>query len=811
MDVGADEPEIGNAEEFEKRAPAIEMFPTEERLTLLAEVNEIFSSSLQEEEMLTSIAELVVPRFADWCVIHLRREDGVLHPLAVVGRDGPRAAGQRDVPEEMLPGPILQALRTGGATLDREVDPASWGTSGSDETQRELIASFRPRSSIVVAINTRGRTIGIISFILSDPERRYTEDDLALARDITQRAALAADNARLVSEAKRRALRTEELASAAQLFSEATLDLEQVVGVISRRVAELVGDLCVVRLLDETGNRLIPVAVYHTDPEIREFTRELIDDHSLPPNEGLTAIVLRTGQQASSPAPGETDADYRKSVPPPFLPYHDRFNGTGALLTPLIVRGRIIGTIGLFRDRGRRPIGQEEASFVRDLASWAALSIDTARLYQASQAAERRSRGEMARTRALSEASQAFAEAGLDLPSVIDTVVRQISRLVGDGCLVRLADSEDPELNFLVAHHPSPEVTDRAHESTMAADPSIFEIIYQQVTSTGRPIILPIPEDLDELAGLTEDARRFFESSPTRALMMTPLFIQSQRLGTLLVWRDRTSAPFTDDDESFFVELAGKATLAIEDARLYRQAQQAVREREAFLSTASHELKTPLTTIKGYSQLVLRFLRQPALDREHLSTLALSLDEQVARFETLVNDLLDVSRIQQGRLELRRRDVDLSQLAVEVVARFEQAAERTPDHWFVLDVEEVRGYWDPDRLDQVLTNLLSNALKYSPGGGEVRVTIQALPDEGASLSVQDQGIGIPASEQRNLFKPFERGSQARRKINGTGLGLYITHQIVEQHHGVIDVVSSLGVGSTFTVRLPSGNRRPDDD
>lgn len=811
LNVGADERENDNGENVDEGAPLTEILPTDERLRFLAEVNTLFSSSRQEDEMLTSLARLMVPRFADWCIVHLRREPGILHPLAVVGPGGPRTGGQRDVPEELLPLPILQALRTGGATLEPEVDPASWESRGSDETQRELIAGFQPHSSIVTAITTRGRTIGIISFILSDSVRHYTEDDLVLARDISQRAALAADNTRLFNEANRRAMRTEDLADAAQLFSEATLDLDQVITVISRRFAELVGDLCVIRLLDETGTRLVPVAVYHTDPEIREFTHELIHGVPLAPNEGLNEIVLRTGQPVQSPAPGESAEDYRKTVPTAFLPYHDRFNGTGALLTPMLVRGRIIGTVGLFRDRGHRPIDQEEALFVRDLANWAALSIDTARLYQASQEAERRSRGETARTRALNEASQAFAAESLDLPSVIDTVVRQISRLIGDGCLVRLLDNEDPELNILGIHHPNPEVTARARVSTMAADPSVFDLIYREVTTTGKPIVLPIPENLDEMVGLTEDARRFFEFSSTRALMMTPLFIQAGRVGTLMVWRDRASAPFSAADESLFVDLAGRATLAIEDARLYRQARQAVHEREAFLSTASHELKTPLTTIKGYSQLVLRFLRQPTLDRDHLTTLALSLDEQVERFEKLVNDLLDVSRIQQGRLELRRKNVDLSQLAVEVVTRFEQAVERTPDHWFVLDAEESHGYWDPDRLDQVLTNLLSNALKYSPGGGEVRVTIQSLPDGGTSLAVEDQGIGIPPTELRNLFKPFERGSQARRKINGTGLGLYIIHQIVEQHDGAIEVSSTPGVGSIFTVRLPSGNRILDED
>ncbi|HLI50882.1 MAG TPA: GAF domain-containing protein, partial [Thermomicrobiaceae bacterium] len=340
MNVGAVEPEDENVGEAGGRTPLTETFSTEQRLLFLTEINEILSSSTQEEEMLASLASFMVPRFADWCVVHLRRETGLLHPIAIVGRDGPSPRSQRDVPEELLPEPILQALRSGGATLEQRVDPESWGALASDETQREIIAGFGPRSSIVVAINARGRTIGIISFIYADSGRYYTEDDLALALDVTQRAALAADNARLFQEANRRAQRTEELASVAQAFSEATLDLEQLYDVISRRIAELIGDLCVIRLLDETGGALNPVAVYHPDPETREFARKLIDGQSLNTDEGLSALVLRTGQTVRIPGSGGMAEDYRSLVPPALLPYHDRYGGSAVMLTPLIIRGR---------------------------------------------------------------------------------------------------------------------------------------------------------------------------------------------------------------------------------------------------------------------------------------------------------------------------------------------------------------------------------------------------------------------------------------------------------------------------------------
>ena len=238
-----------------------------------------------------------------------------------------------------------------------------------------------------------------------------------------------------------------------------------------------------------------------------------------------------------------------------------------------------------------------------------------------------------------------------------------------------------------------------------------------------------------------------------------------------------------------------------ERARLL-EAEQAARVREEFLALASHELKTPLTTVKVYGQLLARHLHQPSPDYQRLDRFVQQIQEQIGRLETLVSDLLDASRIQRGRLELRLEDVDLAQLADQVMARFEVAPERTERHTVVIDTPEpVQGVWDRARLDQVLTNLISNALKYSPHGGEVKVAVRH-DDAHAELIVSDQGIGIATSEHSGLFQPFRRGESAHLSASGTGLGLYITAQIVEQHGGTITLESEPAVGSVFTVRLP---------
>jgi signal transduction histidine kinase len=246
-----------------------------------------------------------------------------------------------------------------------------------------------------------------------------------------------------------------------------------------------------------------------------------------------------------------------------------------------------------------------------------------------------------------------------------------------------------------------------------------------------------------------------------------------------------------------------RAQLLERERRARAEAQEAARLRQEFLSIASHELKTPLTSVKAAAQLLDRRLRQPVTEPERFIRLLDQLQSEIGRLEVLVSDLLDASRIQQGRLELRPEEVDLVALAGGVLERFEHMPERGALHRLVLDApEEVRGVWDPARIDQVLTNLISNGLKYSPDGGTVGVRVRRVDDH-AEITVSDQGIGIAPSERDGLFQPFARGDQVRQSIGGTGLGLYIAAQIVAQHGGSIAVESEPGVGSVFTVSLPA--------
>lgn len=230
--------------------------------------------------------------------------------------------------------------------------------------------------------------------------------------------------------------------------------------------------------------------------------------------------------------------------------------------------------------------------------------------------------------------------------------------------------------------------------------------------------------------------------------------------------------------------------------------------RDELLSVASHELKTPLTSIKGFAQLLQRDLaRHPGYDRglgparaqRHLGAML----EQLDRLGGLVDELLDVTRIEAGRLELRRERCDLAVLVAAAVERADLAAADGRRH-FLLDIahDRLTGYWDRGRLDQVLLNLLDNAVKYSPAGGTVRVTLAARRGQ-ALLTVADEGIGVPAAQLDSLFEPFARAANALAPdYGGLGLGLYIARRIVEQHGGRIWAESAEGRGSAFHVTLP---------
>ncbi len=252
-----------------------------------------------------------------------------------------------------------------------------------------------------------------------------------------------------------------------------------------------------------------------------------------------------------------------------------------------------------------------------------------------------------------------------------------------------------------------------------------------------------------------------------------------------------------------FTDITAQQAAEEERDRLLSAAEAAVESRDTLLSITAHELKNPLTAIKGGAQLLLRRQRQGQLASERLTEGLESIIGLVNRLVDLTDDLLDMSRLRTGQLPLKLQELDLGVLAQEVVAQMQVRARST--HTLTLTVAEgvplVQA--DQQRVTQVLTNLLENALKYSPDGGAVQVRVTG-QGAGVAVAVQDSGIGLPAGAARQIFEPFQRAQNAtERALPGVGLGLYICCSIVERHGGWIRAQSDgEGAGTTMTFWLP---------
>jgi signal transduction histidine kinase len=329
------------------------------------------------------------------------------------------------------------------------------------------------------------------------------------------------------------------------------------------------------------------------------------------------------------------------------------------------------------------------------------------------------------------------------------------------------------------------------------------------VLTSGDPLLVPVLEPATVAATVAPQYRRYTERFPMRTLMIAPLRVEGRVLGVLTSWRHEAGRPYGGEDLLALSSIADRAAVALENARLYAAeqrarsaAEEALRMRDEFLSVAAHELKTPITSLWGMAQLMLRQLdKRGAVEPDRLQRALRMIDTQSRTLARLVEQLLDVSRIEAGKLALDRQPTDLGQLVRAVVA---MAQVRATEHRLRLRTPRapVRAAVDPLRLEQVVTNLLDNAIKYSPEGGEIEVELAAPEAAGVRLSVRDRGLGIPPERRRHIFDRFYQ-AHATSHQSGMGLGLYISRQIVELHGGRIEAEFPPDGGTRLVVRLPA--------
>jgi PAS domain S-box-containing protein len=450
--------------------------------------------------------------------------------------------------------------------------------------------------------------------------------------------------------------------------------------------------------------------------------------------------------------------------------------------------------ITALRDDDGRLVGF--AKVTRDLTERRLAEDDRARRVAAERAAERMDRLQVA-TAALSAASRPEHVAEL----LADLGTRAVGAAAG---AVALATPDGKSLRVAHAAGYPPDLL-------AVGDEFELELEYRSPLTYAwrrhQPIFLGSREQ--EQAGSAELAA-FIAESPYSAWAAVPLLADQRVLGVLSLSFGQPH-DYDADERGFLLALAEVGAQAVERARLYEseqlargEAEAAVRAQDEFLSLASHELRTPVAAVKATAQLAERAIQRGHVEPERMARHLRTIGKAADRLGALVDDLLDVSRLRTGRLQLRPARLDFGALVEDIVGRYATTATGHRLSVRVLEQPAIVTA-DPLRLEQVLDNVLSNAVKYSPGGGEIQVGLRA-ERGGWTLTVTDQGIGLPAGQEVSVFEAFARGSNATiRHIQGLGLGLAISRQLVEAHGGRIWATSpGEGRGATFGIWLPVG-------
>ncbi|MGQ0504578.1 MAG: ATP-binding protein, partial [Myxococcaceae bacterium] len=404
------------------------------------------------------------------------------------------------------------------------------------------------------------------------------------------------------------------------------------------------------------------------------------------------------------------------------------------------------------------------------------------------------------RDRKYAEQSQRFiAEAGAVLASSLDyqSTLEQVAKLsvpaYADWCFVDVAES-DTTMRRLVVTASDPARADvsarmpRTFERDPAQDASRKSEMYQNVSEAELKARADHTPEISSLQGLG-----------ICSFMVIPMVARGRFIGSVTFASSRWN--YDVSNLGCAEELGRRAALAIDNARLYRDAQDAARAREDFLSIAAHELKTPLSSLKLQAQGLIRTYEgmcETPEDTRLLSSMR-AIKRQVDRQNKLVDTLLDVSKISAGRLSFEFEAFDLAPLVAEVAARIDQDFARSGSKFVLQCPPSLEVTWDRIRADQLLTNLLSNALKYGRGKPVECVILER--DDRVQIEVRDQGIGISAKDRARIFGRFER-AVSERNYGGFGLGLWITNRIIEAMGGSISLESQVDEGSTFVVDLP---------
>lgn len=401
----------------------------------------------------------------------------------------------------------------------------------------------------------------------------------------------------------------------------------------------------------------------------------------------------------------------------------------------------------------------------------------------------------------LSEASN-ILNSSLDYNATLVSVADLIVSNIADFCIIDLMERNGHIRRVAVKDADSHLNTFAQQMYNYPPNPKVKGAIYDAARS-GKAILIPFAEEewLKQVAYSEE--LQIIRRLGLNSHMFVPLKSRGRVIG-VLTFASRSSAPFTKEDVVLAEELAVRAGIAVDNARLYKEAQDAVRARDEFLSIASHELKTPLTSILLQLQIVLGSIRKESseIPTKRLETMLENTEQQSKKLSKLINDLLNISLITTGRLTLDKEKVNFPNLVKDILRRYEEQIKKSNYDVTTEIRNNIFGCWDKVRIEQVISNLISNAIKY---GDRKPISIQVNKRNNQALFIiKDNGIGITSPFQKQIFERFARGVSPKH-YRGLGVGLYISKNIIEAHGGSIKVKSVLRKGSLFSVELPLKN------
>lgn len=659
-----------------------------------------------------------------------------------------------------------------------------------DPVYRDVAGRHGFRSWLGVPLRDRGRVIGVL-VMQSRAERRFGPADARLLEAFAGQAAVAIENARLFEAESERRRQLEAVRAVTARLAGAT-DLDALLGLISRLTAELLGvESVAVYLWDEPSGILVPRGWHGYD--------DWVGDLRLRPGEGVAGMVAQRRA-------GVIVDDYRRApfAHPVVL---ERDWHRAVIGEPLLHEGELRGVITASVRGAARTFGEPDRRLLALFAAQAVVAIEHAALHEARARATAEAEAGRRRAAFLAGASAALASS-LDYEATLREVARLAVPTVGDWCTVYARD-EDGTVRRVATAYADPAKAPLAEAlSRYPPSPTSHRSSVAEAMRTGRTILTPrIPDAYVEAIARDAEHLAVMRRLGFHSSMAVPLSARGAVFGALAFFRCDPDLPYGPADTELAEDLAHRAGQAIDNARLYRDANLAIRARDEFLSMAAHELRTPITSLLGFAQLARRQLDGPAPSARPVAERALgAIERQSARLGALVARLLDVSRLDTGGLALTCRTVDLAMITAGVVAG---ARVRTSAHALALDAPcPVPATADPVRIEQVLTNLIENAIKYSPGGGPVEISVRVSPAGCGEIAVRDRGIGVPPERRARIFDRYYR-AHADREVSGLGLGLYISKEIARLHGGDLRAEFPEDGGSRFVLTLPlAGPRSP---